>query len=1265
MHELAGYLAPTHLIWLDTEPDRAWRELEATYVFGDVSGFTALGERLARRGRVGSETLTDAISAVFIAMRAAIRAEGGEILKFGGDAVLAMFAGPGHEARGASAALGMQEALATLRVPGAPSAVNRLQMTVGVASGTAHLFLAGRDPRDLIAAGPLASAVVACEGRATAGEVMLNPATAAALPAACRGDAGDRPGELLAERPPTDAAEGSTPRPGADPSLGLAPHMREHEPDLGEHRTVTVAFVQFKGSDALLAEAGAEALAEALDQIVGATAAACRDWGIAFVSSDVDTDGGKLILSAGAPIASADDDDRMLHALRDIVAGDWPLPVRAGVNRGPVFSADIGEPERRVWSLMGDAVNLAARVMGNAPPGGLLATPAVLKRVRDDFERTPVEPFKAKGKSALVQAEAIGPASGERIAEAPPATPLVGRERELTVLRDGLEAARAGKRRVIELVGEPGIGKSRLVAAVREETAGMNVLPIQGGPYAARTPYLAMRRGLRAAVVPDLPEDADLAEELAERVLELDPRLEPWLPLIGVAFGVEYEPTKATEALDPEFAQARMAGALGRLLDVALPPQPMLVLVEDAHWLDGASIGLLGYLLGQTRDQYSPDAGDAAGYIALLTRRPGPSELAGVEDLETIELEPLDPEAVRELLTPQSEATATLPAAVREELIERAHGNPLLLGELTAAAQAGGAVGELPDSVEALMNARMDTLPRGDRRLLREASVLGNEVALDLLGEISDADAGAVATTVRRLSDFLVPVRPGAVRFSHALLHDAAYAALPFRRRRELHARAGETIRRRGGEEVDEILAIHFGAARQWPETWHYGRLAGERALQQAAPREAAGFLGTAAAAARWVKSVEPAELARITTLLGDAAELAGSYDDARKAYAKARKLVAGDPVAEAELFLKEGRLREDAATLAQALRYYRRGLNALGGHRSREATSVRARLVLSQGAARLHGGKHRQALPLLESAVREAERAEDRATLAHAYYLLDWAHSDLGNPEAQRYRDLALPIFEELGDFDKQGRVLTNLGVNAYHEGRWDEALELYERAREASERAGDSIGASFNLNNVAEIRLEQGRLDEAEELLREVLATWRASGFAFGIGNALRNLGRIEMRRGELDRAGELLARGREALARSGIDGSVCELDAYDAKRLLLAGDVEGAKLKAETIQDTSRRIDVIPSLPAFLTRIMGEAALAAGRRDAGIELLAESVEIAERVDAIYDLALGLDALAEVTAEEDYSRRAAELFARLDVVSAPSTAPIPAGPA
>ena len=231
---------------------------------------------------------------------------------------------------------------------------------------------------------------------------MLSRATAAALPADCRGDAGDRTGELLVGLPPAnDDAEAPDPAAGSRPHAGpRAPHARARaRPRRAPQRDRRVRPVQGLGRAASRAAARRRSRS-ALDEIVGATAAACREWGIALVSSDVDSDGGKLILSAGAPVASPDDDDRMLHALRDVVAREWPLAVRAGVNRGPVFSADIGTPARRVWSLMGDAVNLAARVMVKAEPGEVLATPSALRRVRDDFERTPVEPFKAKGKSA-------------------------------------------------------------------------------------------------------------------------------------------------------------------------------------------------------------------------------------------------------------------------------------------------------------------------------------------------------------------------------------------------------------------------------------------------------------------------------------------------------------------------------------------------------------------------------------------------------------------------------------------------------------------------------------------------------------------------------------------------------------------------------------------------------------------------------------------------------------------------------------------------
>ena len=162
-------------------------------------------------------------------------------------------------------------------------------------------------------------------------------------------------------------------------------------------------------------------------------------------------------------------------------------------------------------------------------------------------------------------------------------------------------------------------------------------------------------------------------------------------------------------------------------------------------------------------------------------------------------------------------------------------------------------------------------------------------------------------------------------------------------------------------------------------------------------------------------------------------------------------------------------------------------------------------------------------ALPAVEA----AERGGHRDLLANAYYLLHAAYGDLGSPEVARYRDLALPIYEELGDLVGQGNVLNNLGIEAYFEGRWDDALDLYRRSREAKSRAGDIANAATQSNNEAEVLSDQGRLAEAEALLRDALRVWSAAGYQIGVALATSNLGRVGGA-GRAPRRGPRAARG-----------------------------------------------------------------------------------------------------------------------------------------
>ena len=1090
---------------------------DCAVLFADISGFTPLAERLTRKGAAGAERLTEILNDYFSRLIDLVDQHGGDVLKFAGDALIAIWRAEGESLntathRAAQAALVLQQALRSADADGEP-----LQLRVAIGAGLSSIAHLGGalDRWEFIISGLPLEQVGAVSSQVTPGTVGASGAAWTLLEA---GGAGPQGQALSADAHQLDALRPipPTPRPQR-PVLGLehGAALRRYLPAaivhrinagfnqfLGELRRVTVLFVNLPGLSFRTPIGEAQAVMIELQQ-------SCYHYEGSINKLSVDDKGVSLLAAAGLPpLAHEDDPDRGLRIGLRMLDRLQQLGVRCsiGISTGRVYCGAVGSDQRREYTIMGDSVNLAARLMQEAD-GGILCDEATRRRAGADIEFDPPQELQLKGRGTpVLAARPRGVQAGSRKREE---RPLVGRQRERARLAAWLESLLGGGREPrIVLAADAGMGKTVLLEELirRARWLPVTVHVARADAVERATSYHAWQQVLRPLLRTDAETDWQCARN---RVLEaLNASGQSHLaPLLNDVLPLAFAENELTLQMGGEARADNTRAVICTLLRQLAATAHHLLVIDDAQWLDSASWGVLNRVC----QELSP-------LMVLVAARPTTQTLAEYvqwtrdPQVEHLPLGRMDREEIRQLVCAVLGVEKIADSALRL-ITERAEGHPYFSEELALALRDSGALDadgqlaaatgaaaalDLPDSVEGIITARVDRLQPSCAMTLKVASVVGRSFGTaalssvhpsrgsDLAGDLDDLDALALIQQE-------APPPDSRYVFRHRITQEVVYGMMLHNQRRQLHARVAQWLESHHEDLRHHypLLAHHWAGADQRERALNYLEVAAQDALAIHAPAEAARFLEQALAMSR----EQPVPVVRRGCwwrLLGEAYREQARLDEAVDASLRAAaELSAPMPQARASLgwaILREARKqlrasrgryqpqalaeaevvrRTEAATAYEQIQviFYWRGeklellyaclraanLAESTGRHPRVLTRIYSTLGAAAGVIRLR----RAAEYYCERAERKARDDGAGPTLAWVLLPVATYRAGLGEWGAaeRRFRE-ALEITRKLGDEPLWISLTASHTVTLLMQGRLSQCLDNYEALREAGVR-------------------------------------------------------------------------------------------------------------------------------------------------------------------------------------------------------------------
>ena len=1116
-------------------------------LFADISGFTPLTEALVRDlgPQRGAEELTVYLNRVYDALIDELHRWRGSAIAFAGDAVTCWFddANVGDDGslddgarRAVACALAMQQAMRAFSAIQTPfGSTVSLSMKAAVAAGPVRRFLVG-DPGirviDAIAGDTLVR-LAAAEHEAERAEVILAPCAAAALAdVIVRGPArtGDD-GRVFQVVTGLRQAVAATPWPPvpaqrldeAEVRTWLLPSVyarlqRGLGEFLAELRPTVALFLRFTGIDY---DGDPESGAK-LDAYVRWVQSVVDRYQGTLIDLNIGDKGSYIYINFGAPLAHEDNAARAANTALDLQRMPAHLgtmqPVQIGLSQGRMRAGAYGGRAHRTYGVLGDEVNMAARLMMATRPGQILASQALQHQAEDGFAWTALRPIRVKGKRDPVEIfELVG--TSRRQAVHLPQTgnlaPMVGRQAELATFRARLAQARQARGQVVGIVGGPGIGKSRFVAETIH-MANADGFAAYGGECAAyglNTSYLVWQPIWRELFGLNQDwEEAEQARVLEERVAAVDPALSGRVPLLGAVLGLTLPDNELTRAFDPKLRKASLESLLADCLVALAQKQPLLLVLEECHWLDALSHDLAEVLARVIVD---------LPVVMVLAYRPLELDRLRADRISTlpyyheIELQELRPDELIELARGQfgqvfdGQVPDDLPASLLDQIVGQAEGNPFYLEELINFIRYRGidprdeaALKQLhlPASLQSLVLSRMDQLTESQKTTLKVASVIGRSFRADWLPSIYPdlGDEETVREELVRLTQRGLtapdPVEPGLTYFfKHVIAHDVIYESLLFMLRADLHEQIAAFIERtyadRLGQFLD-LLAHHYDHSDNVDKQREYLRKAGG-AAQQAYSNDAAIDYYR-----RVLPLLAPEEQVEISLKLGEVEQLVGHWDEAKALFAQ-------------------------ALSLAQSV----------------QNQTIQPWCKLASGDLRRLQGAYAEAAAWFEAARDEFARLDIQDGVAQALHVSGTLAAQQGDYGAalQRYRE-SMEIRRRLDDQDGLARLLNNMAIIALYQHDLTSARTLHEESLAIRRRLGDRATVANSLNNLANVLLAEARtaeahiaevrLAEAQALLEEAVVLQRETGDRWGLANALNNMGNAARSQGDYGRAQSLYA-------------------------------------------------------------------------------------------------------------------------------------------